>query len=132
MAKIEILCAYLKHINRWLYGRNTTRHSTPKLSPWIKFQEFVYFSSLIQDSFVSSFSYQILGKGRLHILYYAILFTKKILLHFCQVIARPNYRVRDTYTHLAIWTNAPRKSDRFCNTTFWMYVTHLEGKQEWS
>ena len=27
-------------------------------------------------------------------------------------------RVRDTNTHLAIWTNAPINADRFCNTFF--------------
>ena len=58
------------------------------------------------------------------------LVRQKILLHFCQVIARPNYRVRDTYTHLAIWTNAPRGADRFCDTIFWMDVTHLESERK--
>ena len=37
---------------------------------------------------------------------------------------------RVTYTHLAIWTNAPRNADRFGDTIFYMDVTHLEGKQE--
>ena len=27
-------------------------------------------------------------------------------------------RVRDTYTHLAIWTNANRNADRLCDTIF--------------
>ena len=38
--------------------------------------------------------------------------------------------VRVTYTHLAIWTNAPQITARFGDTIFYMDVTHLEGKQE--
>ena len=33
--------------------------------------------------------------------------------------------VRVTYTHLAIWTNAPRIAARFSDTIFYMDVTHL-------
>lgn len=50
----------------------------------------------------------------------------KLLLNIYQI-----QRVfRDTYTNLAIWTNAPRNADRFGDTIFYMDVTHLEGKQE--
>ena len=40
------------------------------------------------------------------------------------------FRVRDTYTHLAIWTNAPRIADRLYDTIFLKNVTHLESDRK--
>ena len=50
----------------------------------------------------------------------------KLLLDIFQV----PIAFRVTYTHLAIWTNAPLITARFGDTIFYMDVTHLEGKQE--
>ena len=69
-------------------------YTTQKLSIWscITLQEFVCFSSLIPDSFVSSFSYHFLGKRRLHILYYAIHFTEEdiasLLPSYCSIFSK--------------------------------------------
>ena len=74
------------------------------------------------DSVVSSFHIIFLGKRRLHILYYAIHFyERRYCFTFAKLlpdIFRVQMAFRVTYTHLAIWTNAPRIADRICDTIF--------------